>query len=582
MLGRTTRIIEVIVESIEAKILLKNLLDRVITLDDGSKQLSGKLTDSELDALNYALSLLSGSRSKIAAPTVRTTTSKADNTNTTEPQSQFVENEASIELDTSVLKLPSPNENVRLCLDFGTAMSKATLVDDNTDEDFEDIHVLKLGKPGNQEEISETMLVSSVYIDNDGLLWFGQNAVTHSVNENHDGSRRRLDNIKRWLSEEGFADKVNEFFNPTDILITYGDMIQAYLMFFTWAVNHSLEEADYPRNILRRFAMPIFEGEKKRETIFQLKKMLGDAQILADTFYTKLQDGISLESFMEVSKKLKIMKNDYLFIADEITEPLGVAGSILSWKTKVTSLVMVIDVGAGTSDFSLFKIAYNPVTGKSGSREVAGSSGGIQEAGNHLDTLLNGYILKKSGITHEDPLYLNILGALKLTIRDHKEALFRDGFVSVSLFNNDVVEIKEDEFLSLEQVKQFGQTLKDTMVGILDNIDVSWVKAAPDSTGEPTLAVALTGGGAELPMVKGLANGYITIKGTKLKLVESMRFPKWLYDEGYEDLEEEYPRIAVSLGGARKNIIPHGDKAAMTAGDIKETPVLGGYYQKGS
>ncbi len=60
-----------------------------------------------------------------------------------------------------------------MCFDFGTAMSKVTLIRDETEErDYEDIEVLHLGKPGDQEEISETMLVSSVFISGDGLLWF--------------------------------------------------------------------------------------------------------------------------------------------------------------------------------------------------------------------------------------------------------------------------------------------------------------------------------------------------------------------------------------------------------------------------
>ena len=50
-------------------------------------------------------------------------------------------------------------------MDFGTAMSKATLIDA---DDYEEIHVLNLGIPGDQPEVSETMLISSVYIDNGG------------------------------------------------------------------------------------------------------------------------------------------------------------------------------------------------------------------------------------------------------------------------------------------------------------------------------------------------------------------------------------------------------------------------------
>ena len=41
----------------KAKFLLENLLDRVEIVEDGSKQLSGKLTNYELQALQIALTL---------------------------------------------------------------------------------------------------------------------------------------------------------------------------------------------------------------------------------------------------------------------------------------------------------------------------------------------------------------------------------------------------------------------------------------------------------------------------------------------------------------------------------------------
>jgi hypothetical protein len=228
-------------------------------------------------------------------------------------------------------------------------------------------------------------------------------------------------------------------------------------------------------------------------------------------------------------------------------------------------MIMVVDIGAGTSDFSLFKIAFNPDGKKLGPSEVAGSGRGITEAGNYLDKLLNAFILKKTEVKIDDPHYKNIVGALNLTIRDNKEALFNDGFVSVSLFNGEIAEVNKDEFLSLGSVKQFGAVLKNTMIEILEEIDESWIKGAPPWSGKPTLAI-----------------GETSIGGNKLKIVLSQSFPQWLEEEGYEDLEEDYPRIAVSLGGARKLVLPHGDSTAITAGDIKEKAILGGFYQKGS
>ncbi|RLQ21561.1 hypothetical protein DWB85_12460 [Seongchinamella sediminis] len=576
-------------EAIEAKILLKNLLKRIRQVGDDEYELNGSLTDDEMAALKLALAVIDGTPVPAAAPVTAPTAPavaplKPVPIFTPEPTpapeiEEPVEPTPIVpvfELDTSVLSLPEPPEDRRLCLDFGTAMSKVALVRDATSErDYEDIEVLKLGVPGDQEEVSFTMLVSSVFIDGDGLLWFGQMAVERSRLEE---GRKRLDNIKHYLSVEGdgLNSVVTGIFNPTEIEITYGDMVLAYLMFLTWTVNHCLEDIEEPRNLPRRFAMPCFNGAKSTDMAQRLGEMLGDAQILADTFFSTLQKGIPLSTFVEAVSQLRNTERTYSFLKEAITEPLGVAGSIMSWQKRVNSLVMVVDVGAGTSDFSLYRMHFDEKEGKSVALEVNNSSQGITEAGNYLDTLLRGLILKNAGVTSGHEHWVNILGSLELDLRDYKERLFQDGEVSVRLFTGDLVSVMLDDFMSLDQVRNFGDSLKACRDEILNRIDSSWIEGAPHGA----LGLALTGGGASLPMVRSLAEGTIEVHEKKLKLVQTKEFPTWLEEE-YPDLEADYPRIAVSLGGARKRILDSGGIAKITAGGHSSSPTLGGYYTKG-
>lgn len=591
-------------EAIEAKILIKNLLKRIRQTDDDTYELSGALTDDEVAALDLALAVLSG------APPERISSPVPDSavTDPVEPQKRpesplksvpefiaepepkkeaadeiaaqgVVEEPArrKIEIDTSALDLPPPPADRRLCLDFGTAMSKVTLVRDQTTErGYEDIEVLRLGIPGDQEEVSETMLVSSVFIDGEGVLWFGQMAVQRSQLEAQNGERQRLDNIKRYLSEEGLGSQVSEKFNPTDLNITYGDMVLAYLMFLTWAVNHCLEESDEPRNLNRRFAMPCFGGSKARNAARILSGMLGEAQVLADTFFSTLQDGIPLDEFLDAVNQVRADQRGCSFIKEDITEPLGVAGAIMSWEERVNSLIMVVDVGAGTSDFSLYRMHYDVGSGKSSALEVENSSEGVTEAGNYLDMLLKGLILREAGVDSRHPHWINIQGNLALDLRDYKERLFIDGEVVVRLFNDQIVNITRDQFLALPQVAKFGESLRECRDRILNRVDSSFIRGAPQGA----LGLALTGGGALLPMVKELAQGTVAAQGVELKLVQTKEFPRWLAEE-FPELEDDYPRVAVSLGGARKRIITRDGVAKITAGDVKTTPQLSGYYTRG-
>jgi molecular chaperone HscA len=563
----------------EAQFLLKNLLSRIETREDGSRQLPGMLTDGELSALRIALDLLSSQPPSTYGAVKLESAPSSSPLPTTEPPKPAVP-ENRIELDLSALTSPEPPKNTRLCLDFGTAMSKATLVHDDDATAAEEIHVLQLGVPSDQEEISEVMLISSVYIDNDGMLWFGKAAVDRSMVEGGDGSRQRLDNIKRRLSEEGWDELVGPRFNPTNIPITHGDMVLAYLMFMTWAVNGCLKTLAYPRNLPRRFAMPCLSGEKRRETVHRLTRLVGEAQVLADTFDSTLRNGIALSDFLQAKNELRKVPRSYRYVDVDITEPLGVAGSIISWRSNVDMLTMVVDVGAGTSDFSLYRVHLNQDKNQNTAVEVADSSRGLTEAGNHLDRMLIELIIKKSRITSDDPVWVNVRSALELQIRDFKETLFNDGFVFVTLMNGTEVDIDLNEFLELEPVRQFGDNLRATMIEILESIDsswVKWVKAQPNRR----LVVMLTGGGSTLPMVLPLAKGDIKVKGIDIPVASAPSFPKWL-QEIDANLEADYPRVAVSLGGARKQIIQRGNAAHITAGDVTGTPVLGGYYTKGN
>lgn len=551
-----------------AKIILSNLRERIELSDDKKYRLLGVITSKELEALDFLIKNDLEARVTSYSPPSNQPDGESlsppdlvtenKNSNSVEHENVILDEGGDIQLDLSCLDLQENLSEYRVCLDFGTAMSKATFVYD--DEDFEDIHVLKLGIPGDQEQIDETMLVSSVYISPEGLLWFGQHAV-EQAEAAPEGSNSRIDNIKRALSEDNLDEKVSQVFNSTAFELSYEDVVLAYLSFFTWTVNCALHDDISEHSIAgsypRRFAMPCFPRPNARKVESKLKVLLGEAQILADTFKSEIHQGLPLSRFLAALKKLRSEKRDYPFIERSISEPLGVAGSLLSWKKSHDSLALVVDIGAGTSDFSLYrlKVAFNnDGTIHSSAGEVDETARGITEAGNHLDKILLGMILKKSGIDSTHPKYRNITHALERDIRFYKESLFGPAAeASLTLYTGEPVDISLDEFLAAPAVQSFENSLRKTTIEILESAHPDWVNWVRDNP-RRNLVVVLTGGGATLPMAKKLAQGTITAHGVTIPVAPSLTFPEWLQDD-YPDLEDHYARIAVSLGGARKNTI---------------------------
>lgn len=572
----------------EAKILLKNLLRRIKPLGEEQYDLSGALTLGEFEALHYAFELLNdGPKAGFPAPSETPPTPVLLDTNSAptavEPstesetvspsQQEPVEAEApTVTLDLSVFDLPEAPAEARLCLDFGTAMSKATLV--INDEDYEEVHVLELGLPGDQQDVSNTMLISSIYIDNNGLLWFGKNAVDRSLIEGAEGQRMRIDNVKRYLSEGALHIIAAAPYNPTAIPMQGRDLLLAYLTFMTWTVNVCVEEYDLPRNIKRRFAMPCFSAEMDREVAHNLQHLLGESQVLADTFGEKLHSGLPLSEFVEAIRLLRSASHTYSFIAENLTEPLGVANALLSSNGVTNSVTLIIDVGAGTSDMSLYRLHLDPDKHIRQALEVEGAARGIQRAGNYLDKALIELILKKANITSQHHRAVNIRCSLELSIREYKEALFNDEFLMVNLLDGQSIEIALDEFKALSAVQKFSEDLDACLKEVLGRVDESWMGVAANAG----LAVVLTGGGAKLPMVQALSKGPLEVRGRTVERILAPHFPEWLKAE-HPELEDEFPRIAVSLGGARKRLIK-GSKAKVTAGDVRHAPILSGFYSR--
>lgn len=564
----------------KAVTLLQNLLDLIERREEGGYALPRKLTEMEFEAFKFAVQLLESPPYEEAKEVTQSRLAgipefKGDHQSTAVADTSVLIQDSSetirIDIDMSSLTLPPPPEDIRLCLDFGTAMSKATLVRDGDDDyDQEEIDVLHLGEYGDDKD--EYMLTSSVYIDNNGKIWFGHDAEEISTKESNDGSRQRMDNIKRWLSEGMIDSVVSKKCNPTEISITYADVILAYLTFFTWAANKALENLEqppggYPRNLNRRFAMPCLSGATHREVSFRLRKYLGEAQILADTFFSNLREGICLKDFMSAVGQLRADgEKDYPFVREGITEPLGVAGTLLRYGSEEPHhmIAMVIDVGAGTSDFSIYRVHVDPEKDVSIAIEAEGAAGGISEAGNHLDQALKGMILSSCGITSEHEFFANINWFLDRNIRNYKETLFNEKSVYVSLPSGVSTDLTLDDFLQSPGVKKFEQALAKKMQDILEGLSPDWINVIGTER-IPYLTITLTGGGATLPMVKALADRNIRVKGKQLRLVPAKKYPTWL-QEDHPALEQDYPRIAVSLGGARKRMIKSWGPSKVMAG----------------
>jgi len=547
-----------------AKFLLESLIERI------DRNAIGTVSSPEREALGVALALLRGGTASLSATPPETPTPPsavgrvADALPTAvgqaTPVSPTQEDVPSPELPktiqpklvfvTDALDRNTPDDpDVLLCLDFGTAMSKAFAQSDDG-QPFE----LELGAQAGGEGYA---VPSSVFITDDGKVLFGFEAVDASQ-ELSDSNRARLDSIKSWLSQrsDGNLDAypLRAEMNPTQVKLTEGDLIRIYLAYLTdLAVSQvqtwSVEDTKGPlsRYVRRRFAHPCWPSSAQKSWADRLMRhWMAEAQILADTFHGRWQGGLDVAEVKAAVDLVRALERrpEYL-IADGVPEPVAVAaGALVDGEDKRLPF-MVIDVGAGTTDFGLFLLREDEQREITRVFQVPGSIKALMQAGDRIDMMLKKFILDAQGVDLTEPHGRLVAADLSRRIRGLKERLFVDTSVQYVLSDGTLGKIELGDFMASRPVREFSERVEQGFRDVLEGLHDTWLSYLTKTD----LTVILTGGGASLPMMRALAEGWVEVRGKRIarKIVDPL--PSWILDESPE-LEPVYPQLAVAIGGA--------------------------------
>lgn len=542
-----------------ARFLLESLIERI------DRNAIGTISSAEREALGVALGLLRG---RAAGPTPKPpetptpmppsppplaggATVSAPTSQEEAPAPELPETpQPQVALVTDALDRNTPDDpDVLLCLDFGTAMSKAFAQSDDG-QPFE----LELGAQAGGEGYA---VPSSVFITDGGKVLFGFEAVDASQ-ELSDSNRARLDSIKSWLSQrsDGNLDAypLRAEMNPTQVKLTEGDLIRIYLAYLTdLAVSQvqtwSVEDTKGPlsRYVRRRFAHPCWPSSAQKSWADRLMRhWMAEAQILADTFHGRWEGGLDVAEVKDAVDQVRALdrRPEYL-IADGVPEPVAVAaGALVDGEDKRLPF-MVIDVGAGTTDFGLFLLREDEQREITRVFQVPGSIKALMQAGDRIDMMLKKFILDAQGVDLTEPHGRLVAADLSRRIRGLKERLFADTSVQYVLSDGTLGKIELDDFMASRPVREFSERVDQGFRDVLEGLHDTWINYLTKTD----LTVILTGGGASLPMMRALAEGWVEVRGKRIGRKVVNPLPSWILDDS-PDLEPVYPQLAVAIGGA--------------------------------
>lgn len=565
--------------------LISNLLER-----SNNRENAGLLTTLERQAIALAqVCLIEKLGSKVRTKTVKKTKKRAAaataNIHTISAEDgdlpSFLAKPEPVILNEESLLTDGTPEDLLVCLDFGTAMSKAFAV--RLPDDYIE---LALGKAAGRTGYT---VPSSIFIEESGISRFGFDAI--EVSENYSNTdRQRLDSIKSWISLQtggaqedldGASAILPRAMNPTDCRLTKGDLLRVYFAYLTdlslcALQDHNVEAA---RRARRRFARPCWpNGDQATWADNLMREMLADAQILADTFSGRWNEGLSVFDLKSALDQIKQLGKRPAHLIDiGVAEPVAVAAGAFTEAFahgNSRDAFMVVDIGAGTTDFGVF-FSVKTKENKHKVFQVPSSVRGVMQAGDKVDDLLRFFIAAKEFIDHADNAGAMNMAELTRRKRSLKELLFKTGQVEYQLPDGTVGKITIEDFLSDPRVENLRKQLEDAFLISLATLDDSWLKWL--STQPVHLNVVLAGGSSTLPMMQSLATGSVTVRGFNIKRVKRESIPEWL--ENYsEELRIVYPQLAVAIGGVTEEL-PEARNAPpiFGGGAPRPGPLEGGY-----
>lgn len=433
----------------------------------------------------------------------------------------------------------------RLCLDFGTAFTKAYAM-----QGWSDPVDIELGSYAGSD--SPLMVESSVWIDGDGIH-FGPDAIAAS--EGIPAGRRRFDSMKKRLLglEEGGSpmEPVGTDINPWAGRWDFTELglLTLYLAYVTHLLSTALEAEGLPKHLPGRLTRPCWSGESGKPLSALLRVLVAKAIILADTLGDELTDGLDAGKAAAALDAVDRLPGETIsaviesLLREDLSEPEAVAAPFEAEKD--WHFLTVVDVGAGTTDVATFLLRAHPNWERGKTMLVPGSRGSLAKAGDEIDRILFDYLRRELREGLEPGGAAAMEAWLRSTIRDHKLRLFRDGIVEASHGGATVV-LGLEGFMAFDDVKLLGSDMVAMLGRTFAAMPGTLVEKIVEKGG---VRLLLSGGGANLPMARALADQTFPAKtGTIRARLTDVR-PEWESSKD-EDFRSIYPQLAVAVGGA--------------------------------
>ncbi len=439
----------------------------------------------------------------------------------------------------------------RICIDFGTALSKASLCLDPTLPLEVGVKPLPIGAVS---RAPHPLLTPSVIFVDAGRIFFGPLALEYAQRGASQG-RDPLLSFKTVLGAKDaaaiLAHKMRPSVDPTGTL-THRDALVLYLAYLDQLIREALAVTQgLPPGVAevrRRYTSPAWKVGNGPDRIFEaiFNESASVSQKLGRLFLSN--EGISIGQCKDaLDKALQLPGNGRLETG--VFEPHAAAAASLAFSTAPTNFVLVFDIGAGTTDVAAFE--FDERTNPPALTEITEARQCSGLAGDEIDRILIELYFRKRGGDQSQAEEQRVLRMFKLSARELKHQLFAHGKVILRTGWNTTT-IKLTDLTEDPQFREYQAALARIIATSL-----APVVHRAQIVGAQVIDVVLAGGGSHLPFLPGLVRAAAAQNPRSVPLRVSPLSPTSRLYEGIDpSLGGAFPQIAMSVGGALVEMMP--------------------------
>ncbi len=426
-----------------------------------------------------------------------------------------------------------------LCIDFGTAFSKAAAAPTGAWSRFDPARVRPLRLGQHDGRGNAFLLDSAVFVDNDRVL-FGRSAIARA--DALGGKRAALKSFKTLLSVSDLDRALNTN-APLSVdphrMFQMRDLIVLYLAYLLAAIEkaRSLDGAITGR-IARRYAAPAWRGGDSAGMHGAVVRLFGEAEALRARVGDALLSEAGLDLNGVANELPAAMERAQPLDMGLIYEATAAAAYTSIGLDDNASHLLVVDMGAGTTDIAALA--------RIGARmfELPEARSTLKQAGDFIDRVIVNRALDAAKWAKTTDQKADLWAHMMRGMRDTKETLFADGQASVryrdKMFTLGARDIERDK-----DFQQFAKELRDAYEHC-----VAVVRDDASARGRSSVEAVAVGGGASAPFIQALIASKNT-RGSRPHVAPRPATPKWAHAPEFRgNLAPVFPQLAIAIGGA--------------------------------